>query len=117
MTRLLFMPDDGSPFTLYESNLAPAELLKAAGLPGPVTLLQQGNWLFAAPQNPLPPRLTARQSQVLSALADGLTTRQMALRFGLSQRMVTLHIAALKTRLQVQSRAEIIRRAKELNML
>ena len=117
MTRLLFLPDDGSPVTLYELNLTPAELLKAAGLPGPLTLLQQGNWLFAAPQGPLPPRLTPRQCEVLSGLAEGLTTRQMAARLGLSQRMVGLHIAALKVRLQVQSRPEMVRRAKELHLL
>jgi DNA-binding NarL/FixJ family response regulator len=117
MTRLIFLPDDGSPVILYESNLTPAELLEAAGLPGPLTLLQQGNWLFAAPQNPPPPRLTPRQSQVLSGLAEGHTTRQMAAHLGLSQRMVGLHVAALKVRLQVQSRPEIIRRAKELNII
>jgi len=117
MTRLLFLPDDGSPVTLYESNLSPVELLHAAGLPGPLALLQQGNWLFAAPQGALPPSLTARQGQVLSGLAEGLTTRQMAARLGLSQRMVGLHVAALKTRLGAQSRAELIRRAKELHLL
>jgi DNA-binding NarL/FixJ family response regulator len=117
MTRLLFLPDDGSPVTLYESTLTPAELLKAAGLPGPLTLLQQGSWLFAAPKNQLSPRLTPRQGQVLSGLAEGLTTRQMAIRLGVSQRMVGLHVAALKVRLQAESRSEIIRRAKELNII
>jgi DNA-binding NarL/FixJ family response regulator len=117
MTRLLFLPDDGSPLSIYESSLSPNELLLAAGLPGPLTLLCQGNWLFASPQTPLPPHLSPRQFQVLAGLAEGLTTRQMALRLGLSQRMISLHIAALKTRLQVQSRPELIRRAKELKIL
>ena len=117
MTRLLFLPDDGSPIVLYESALTPTQLLQAAGLPGPLTLLHQGNWLFAAPQGVNAPRLTPRQLQVLSGLAEGLTTRQMAVRLGLSQRVVGLHIASLKTRLQAQSRPEIIRRAKELKII
>jgi DNA-binding NarL/FixJ family response regulator len=117
MTRLLFLPDDGSPIALYESPLSPTQLLQAAGLPGPLTLLHQGNWLFAAPQTVQLPRLSERQAQVLKGLAEGLTTRQMALRLKLSVRMVSLHIAALKTRLQVQSRPEIILRAKELKIL
>lgn len=117
MTRLLFLPDDGSPITLYESPLSPIELLQAAQLPGPLTLLRQGNWLFAAAPAVQAPRLSPRQVQVLALIADGLTTRQMALRLGLSQRMVSLHVAALKTSLKVLSRPEIIRRAKELKII
>ena len=117
MSRLLFLPDDGSPVILYESPLSPAELLKAANLPGPLVLLGQGNWLFASPQSAQAPRLTPRQVQTLAFLADGLTSRQIAHRLGLSIRMVTLHVAALKARLQVQSRPEIIRRAKELKII
>lgn len=117
MSRFLFLPDDGSPVILYESELSPQELLLAANLPGPLTLLRQGNWLFAAPRNKSTPHLTSRQMQTLSGLADGLTTRQIAFKMGLSCRMVSLHIAALKTRLQAQSRPEIILRAKDLHII
>lgn len=124
MTRLIFLPDDDSPIILYESALKPEELLEAAaaqtsqGSPeAALTILRQGNFILAAPQTRQGPQLSQRQQQVLTALAAGLTTRQIAYRLQITPRMVTFHISALKVRLNAQSRPEIIRRAMEWGLL
>ena len=42
-----------------------------------------------------PPVLTRRQTQVLQAMAEGVTEREIARRLGISERTVQLHVANL----------------------
>lgn len=55
-----------------------------------------------------PARLTTRQLAVLTLLADGLTSAQIAERLVLSRRTVDNHVAAILTRLGVASRREAV---------
>jgi DNA-binding NarL/FixJ family response regulator len=51
-------------------------------------------------------RLTAREREVLVALAGGATNRRIALQLGISQRTVDRHVSGVYARLGVHSRAE-----------
>jgi DNA-binding NarL/FixJ family response regulator len=50
--------------------------------------------------------LTARQSQILALLADGLTNAQIAARLHLSPKTVDHHVTAILTKLNVHAREE-----------
>ena len=53
--------------------------------------------------------LPIRQRQVLSLLAEGLTTKQVAARLGLHPRTVGLHIRRLKERFGAENIPHLIR--------
>jgi DNA-binding NarL/FixJ family response regulator len=63
---------------------------------------------------PLAMPLSPRQQQVLRGLLQGLTTRQIAAQLGLRPRTVLMHVAAIKTRLQAATRAQLAGRVFEL---
>ncbi len=50
-------------------------------------------------------RLTARQREVLDALASGLSNKEIARRFGLGEGTVKIHVAALLKALQLPNRS------------
>ncbi len=126
MTRLLFLP---SPNTLLWLDVpVPPEAVLAA--------IERGEWIPPAPFEHVPiaslqavcqgdlvtvtaqplapqsaPHLTTRQRQVLSLLAEGLTTRQIAFRLDCTPRAVAYHVAELKTRFNARSRAELVRKS------
>ncbi len=56
-------------------------------------------------------RLTNRQKQVLQALANGLSTKQIAVQLHLSERTVLMHVRALKERLGAVTREQVILKA------
>jgi DNA-binding NarL/FixJ family response regulator len=56
-------------------------------------------------------QLTSRQKQVLRALANGLSTKQIAVQLHLSERTVLMHVHALKERLGAATRERIILKA------
>ena len=60
--------------------------------------------------------LTPRQHDVLQCLAEGLTTKQIALRLGLRPRTIAMHVAALKKRLGTTTRAQSVGRAAALGL-
>jgi DNA-binding NarL/FixJ family response regulator len=60
--------------------------------------------------------LTERQTAMLQYLADGFTTKQIALLLGLHPRTVMQHILALKNRLGTETRAQLVKRAAELGL-
>ncbi|MEN3359288.1 MAG: hypothetical protein V7637_3270 [Mycobacteriales bacterium] len=64
-----------------------------------------------------PGRLTARQLEVLTLLADGHTNAEIAARLFVSARTVDNHVAAVLRRLGVQSRREARRAAADLGLL
>jgi DNA-binding CsgD family transcriptional regulator len=132
MTRLLFVPD---PNTLIWLDLTsdPAALVADIQLgvwlpPAPYTNLagqlkvywQEGlvivSTLILFGQDETRPRpiLSRRQREILKGLMDGLTSRQMALRLGLRERMVFHHIAALKRLLGAGTRAELVVKGRDL---
>lgn len=127
MTRLIFLP---TPNTLFWFDIAPdADQVLLA--------IQRGEWRPPPPYENSPleditascqdgtvlvtlrrlptdqtqaasRRLNRRQSEVLRHLADGLTTRQIALRLRISPRTVLAYIAELKEMFNVPTRAALI---------
>ncbi|MGH8777446.1 response regulator [Paraburkholderia sp.] len=58
-------------------------------------------------------RLTPREREILDALADGLSSKQIAQRNGLSVRTVETHRLNLKRKLDIEGQAELIKFAVE----
>ena len=58
-------------------------------------------------------RLTPREQDILDALADGLSSKQIAQRTGLSVRTVETHRLNLKRKLSIAGQAELIKFAVE----
>ncbi len=136
MTRVLFLPDDQT-FVLLRSELAPQAL---------VTAVQEGTWFPPEPyrarpglqalsqgrlvivstsmarseppdrEHEPPVRLSPRQNEVLQLLAEGLTTKEIAVHLGLRPRTVNMHITAIKRLLDTQTRAQLIGRAAALGL-
>ncbi len=143
MTRILFLPNE-STFNTLDSILTPEKLVSAVNsgrwfppgeMPpsdspalekpilqavrlGPNTVLvfhpidldrvKFGREPGAA--------LSSRQIAVLQCLAQGMTTRQIAARLGISRRTVYLHMAAIRGSLRAISTAEAVNRAAELGL-
>jgi len=61
--------------------------------------------------------LTARQSEVLSLLAEGLSNIDIADRLFLSPRTVEHHVAAVMSKLNASSRDEAVDKAAEQGLL
>ena len=131
MTRLLFIPN---PHTLLWLDQAetPGELVNAVirgewkppapytHLTGKLAAYWQEDLVIATavplksnPVEPLP-RLNRRSREILTALLDGLTTRQIALRLGVQPRTIYNHIAQLKLQLGAGTRAELAGKARDL---
>jgi DNA-binding NarL/FixJ family response regulator len=55
--------------------------------------------------------LTERELEIFRALGEGLTSRKMAERFGLSERTVEVHRANIKRKLGCQDSAQLLREA------
>ena len=58
-------------------------------------------------------RLTPRESEILDALAEGLSSKQIAERYGLSVRTVETHRLNVKRKLEIEGQAELIKFAVE----
>jgi DNA-binding CsgD family transcriptional regulator len=58
-------------------------------------------------------RLTPRERDILDALAEGLSSKQIALQNGLSVRTVETHRLNLKRKLGIEGQAELIKFAVE----
>jgi DNA-binding NarL/FixJ family response regulator len=61
-------------------------------------------------------QLSPRQSQVLQAIADGLTNPQIATRLGLSRSTIDLYISALKHRFDTRDRTQLVFRGLALGL-
>jgi len=61
--------------------------------------------------------LTRRERQVLGLISEGLTTRQMARRLGVSERTIESHISALYQKLDVRTRVQALHRAAGLGLV
>jgi DNA-binding NarL/FixJ family response regulator len=63
------------------------------------------------------PALTPRQKEILRLVAEGLTNREIAQRFGISVRTVEVHRFNLMRRLRVRNVAQLLRQALMLRLL
>ena len=61
--------------------------------------------------NPAGRKVTPREREVLSLLAEGLTTQQIAERLGVSTRTVEGHVARILLKLDARTRAAAVARA------
>lgn len=61
--------------------------------------------------------LTARQAEVLRAVASGLTYKEVAAQLGVSERTVRYHMAEIIDRLHVEHRSQVIAYAAEAGLL
>ena len=64
-----------------------------------------------------PGGLTSREADVLRALAEGLTNREIAARLFISQKTVSAHLAHIFAKLDVHTRVEAAGRARTLGVL
>ncbi|PMS35075.1 LuxR family two component transcriptional regulator [Trinickia symbiotica] len=80
--------------TFFSADIA-ARMIQASGLQTPAE------------------RLTPRELEILDALADGLSSKQIAERYGLSVRTVETHRLNLKRKLDIEGQAELIKFAVE----
>lgn len=143
MTRILFIPNDTAFYTL-DSNLTPeklviavnsgrwfppGEIVPAAADPPPQTALHavrlshETVLIFRAvdlerieSSRHTKGPLSNRQIAILQCLAQGMTTKQIAARLGISRRTVYLHMAAIRRSLRAISTAEAVNRAAELGL-
>lgn len=61
--------------------------------------------------------LTARETQVLHLIAEGLPNKTIAQRLGISEHTVKFHINAILTKLNAQSRTDAVVRATRLGLI
>lgn len=93
-------PNDPAPRVAGQMMAAPAGA--ARSFPGPGS---------HDPGSPPVPRLTERETEVLQMVADGLTSKQVATRLGLSHRTVENHVQSTMRKLQLHNRIELVRYA------
>ena len=83
----------------------------------------RGRGITAVPRGPRPSTaanaagLTARQLEVLTHLAEGLSNADIAARLGVSHRTVEHHISAVMDKLAVTTRGRAIAAAHRLNLI
>jgi two-component system response regulator NreC len=70
-----------------------------------------------APGKELPGRLTPREIEILKLIAKGHTNKEIAELLSLSLRTVETHRSNLRTKLQMDSRAELVRYAARQGLL
>ena len=96
--HLPLQTDPGWPLIQRELSAFLAAL-EATGEPGP------------------PPRLTARQREVLAHVAQGLADKEIARSLGLSPRTVEMHVARTLAALGARNRSEAVSRAHHWQLL
>jgi DNA-binding NarL/FixJ family response regulator len=60
-------------------------------------------------EEPLHEPLTARETEVLQLLAQGLANKQIAVALGISEHTVKFHISSIYGKLEVTNRTEAVR--------
>ncbi|GJL90616.1 response regulator transcription factor [Hyphococcus sp.] len=61
--------------------------------------------------------VTDREHEMLLALADGLTNKEIARRFDVSPNTVKTHVSSLYEKLEVQRRTQAVQKAKDLALI
>ena len=62
-------------------------------------------------------QLTARELEVLTAMADGVTNKAIARRLGISFHTVKFHVAAILEKLDADTRTEAVMKAAQLGIV
>ena len=96
---------------LTGSQIAAAIEAVAAGLgvfdPGAIEAFAPLHALNGPPER-LPEPLTAREIEVLRAMAEGLANKEIAARFGVSENTIKFHVASVMGKLGAGSRTEAV---------
>ncbi len=101
-----YIPKSASP----EAMVAAVRQVMAGEIAAPAALLQAALLQRDDPPTPLASatlaiaKLTARQREVLAALAQGLSNKEIAHRLGLSDKTVKVHVGAILAALGVSNR-------------
>jgi DNA-binding CsgD family transcriptional regulator/tetratricopeptide (TPR) repeat protein len=93
------------------------EAIAALALRARIDLEAAGEPAGPPPAETAPAGLTAREADVLRALAEGLTNREIAGRLFISQKTVSAHLAHIFGKLDVHTRVEAAGRARTLGVL
>jgi DNA-binding NarL/FixJ family response regulator len=102
-----FIPKSDSSAVILQA----VRLVLAGGTYAPLRLLAEGGATMSAGQgrsNPTVAGLTARQQDVLAALARGLPNKLIARELGLSESTVKVHLLAIYRVLSVRNRTEAV---------
>jgi DNA-binding CsgD family transcriptional regulator len=86
-----------------------------AAAPAPAAPGRSGEPGEGAAQEEPPPELTAREREVLDAVALAMTNRQIARRLGIREPTVKRHLSNIFRKLGASSRMDAVYRATELN--
>jgi DNA-binding NarL/FixJ family response regulator len=103
--------DGAAVFTPGLADLVLAEYQRLAVQSAPSVLPAPAAPAGQAPSTRRVPKLTERETEVLGLVADGLTSRQIATRLGLSHRTVENHVQSTLRKLQLHNRIELVRYA------
>ena len=96
----------GSGLVVLQRSLLAALLDKSAAAAAPPNGDADGN-----------PRLTAREIEVLAAMADGASNKEIARRLDISFHTVKFHVAAILDKLEAESRTEAVVKASQLGIV
>lgn len=99
--------------TFHESSILPGY----AGSTPPVRI--NGMIILAEPVSTpkkTPPKLTAKQCMVLQCLANSLTPEQTAIKMGISESTIRMHISILKKKFNTESRDQLMAMAGYLGI-
>ena len=91
-------------------------VLVESGDSTPVGQQEAGSTLLPTAQRPPVARLSAREREVLAALADGLTNMELAERLFISERTANRHLSNIFTKLGVRNRTSAARIAIEAGL-
>lgn len=104
-----YLLKDVSPATIVSS-------LKEAALGGMVLAPEMTKRVVDGMRNPRP-RLTDRELEVLQLLGSGASNREIARELFVTEATVKTHLVHLFSKLEVESRAKAVTRARELGLL
>ena len=108
-----YVPKSASPQTMVSA----ARLVMAGGVyVPPLMLAPRGRGSSAPGTLPLEP-LTPRQSEVLAALAGGMSNKDIAVKFSLSEKTVKVHVGAILRALGVTNRTQAARAAHAAGLI
>jgi DNA-binding NarL/FixJ family response regulator len=105
------LPRDASP-----EQIDAALRAVAAGLSVSVAE-ERGRVFEAVPESDERTLLTPREVDVLSAVSNGLTNKEIARALGISRHTVKFHLESLMRKLDVSSRAEAVSKSIRLHLL
>ena len=93
------------------------EIIERSTDPGVLQVARDALTTRSAPASAAREQLSAREIEVLAVLAEGLSKRQAADRLFLSFNTVHSHVRAIYRKLDVNSRADALMRAREAGLI